>query len=196
VWGRTAHNGRVPDVTQLLRELNDGDPGALDRLMPVVYAELRRLADSYLRRERTGHSLQPSELVNEAYRRLVQGQAPDFASRGHFYGVAARLMRQILVDHARSKRSSKRGGDRVRLSFDEVVDFGEDKAGALVALNDALSELASENARRAELVELRYFAGLTAEETAQATGLTTTTVYREWRLAEAWLRRALAERRD
>ncbi len=157
--------------------------------MPLVYAELRRLADNYLRNERPGHTLQPTALVHEAYMRLAGQEQPDYESRAHFSGVAAQVMRQILVDHARRRNASKRGGGVRPLSLDEGIDAAEERAGDLIALDDALTALAQQDPKKARLIELRYFGGLTAEEAAEVTSLSVQAVYREIRIANAWLRR-------
>ena len=160
--------------------------------MPLVYAELRRMADGYLRRERESHTLQPTALVHEAYLRLIGQHQPDYQSRAHFCGVAAQLMRQILVDHARRRNSAKRGGGAPLLPIQDDLDYIESKSGDLVALDDALSALAREDEQKARLVELRYFGGLTAEESSEVTGLPPQTIYRELRIAQAWLQREMA----
>jgi RNA polymerase sigma factor (TIGR02999 family) len=180
------------DVTGLLKDVKAGKKNALDELMPLVYAELRRMADGYLRRERDDHTLQPTALVHEAYLRLIGQNQPDYQSRAHFCGVAAQIMRQILVDHARRRNSAKRGGGIAKLPINEELDYAETRAGELVALDDALSTLAQEDLQKARLVELRFFGGLTAEESAEVTGLPAHTIYRELRVAQAWLQRELA----
>lgn len=179
------------DVTRLLRDWKQGDDAALEQLTPLVYQELHRLADSYLRRERPGHTLQPTALVHEAYMRLIGQSHPEWQSRGHFYGVAARLMRQILVDHARSHRAAKRGGGDRKLSLEDVTLFSAERSAELVALDDALNELAKVDPRKSKAVELRFFGGLTAEEIGEALEISVATVGRELRMAEAWLYREM-----
>jgi RNA polymerase sigma factor (TIGR02999 family) len=160
-------------------------------MMPLVYRELRRLAGSYLRNQAPGHTLQPTALVHEAYLRLVDGSASDWQDRAHFFNVAATIMRQILVDHARSKVAAKRGGGRAKVEFQETLNYSDEKAADLVALDDALKGLAAFDERKARTIELRYFGGLSTEETAETLGISVATVGRETRYAEAWLRREL-----
>jgi RNA polymerase sigma factor (TIGR02999 family) len=159
--------------------------------MPLVYRELRRLAGSYLRNQAPGNTLQPTALVHEAYLRLVDGSASDWQDRAHFFNVAATIMRQILVDHARSKVAAKRGGGRAKVEFQETLNYSDEKAADLVALDDALKGLAAFDERKARTIELRYFGGLSTEETAETLGISVATVGRETRYAEAWLRREL-----
>ena len=173
------------EVTLLLAEWAKGNPDALNDLMPLVYRELRQLAASYLRKERQGHTLQPTALVHEAYLRLVDQTNPTWQSRSHFYGVAARLMRQILVDHARRKQAGKRRG--LKVSLDEAVSFQPERSRDLVALDNGLSALEQIDPRKCQAVELRYFGGLSMEEIAQALGVSAVTVRRDLRMAEAWL---------
>lgn len=173
------------EVTGLLAEWAKGNPQALEELTPLVYRELRRLAASYLRRERQGHTLQPTALVHEAYMRLVDQSNPTWQSRSHFYGVAARLMRQILVDHARRKHAGKREGQKV--SLEEVVTFSQDRGQLLVALDTGLNALEKIDPRKCRAVELRYFGGLSMQEIAQALDVSAVTVRRDLRMAEAWL---------
>ena len=175
------------EVTRLLREWAGGAPGALEELTPLVYGELRRLAASYLRREGAGHTLQPTALVNEAWLRLVENTPEGWQNRSHFYGVAARLMRQILVDYARTRQAQKRGGGLRRTSLAECAVYCEDRSADLLALDEALSDLDRFDTRKCKIVELRYFGGLTVEETAAAVGLSVATVGRELRTATAWL---------
>lgn len=184
----------VREITQLLADWYKGDASALEELTPLVYRELRKLAQSYLRRERPDHTLQPTELINEAYLRLVKQELPEWQSRKHFYGVAAQLMRQILVEHARSRSAGKRdGGQKFSLddSLNNALTFSDDKAAELVALDDALNALAKFDQRKVRIIELRYFGGLSLEETAAALGLSVTTIGHEMRLARAWLRREM-----
>lgn len=179
-------------VTQLLLAWSDGDHGALDELTPLVYDELRRLAGAYLRRERRGHTLQSSALVHEAFLRMVD-QRVAWQNRAHFFGVAAQLMRRILVDYARNRGASKRGGDQTHLALDEALDEAEAQDADVIALDDALNSLAALDPRQSRIVEMRYFGGLTIEETAEALGVSHATVEREWNLARAWLRRELSK---
>ena len=175
-----------PDLTALLRDANRGDRIALDRVMPLVYAELRRLAASYLREERSNHTLQPTALVHEAYLRLTSQRDVAWQNRAHFFGIAAQMMRRILVDHARKRQAVKRDAAAWRVSTAEF-DASEN-APELLALDRALEELQQIDSQQARIVELRFFAGLTVEETAEVTGISPRTVKREWRTAKAWLR--------
>ena len=178
---------QTTQVTSLLLAWRQGEAAALDRLMPLVHAELRRLAGGYLRRERADHSLDPTDLVHEAYLRLVDKRRPRWRDRAHFYAVAARLMRRILVDHARGRGTAKRGGGLVTLRLDETEEPVAQRARDLVALDDALAALAGFDAEKSRIVELRYFGGLTIDETAEVLGLSPTTVVKNTRLARAWL---------
>jgi RNA polymerase sigma factor (TIGR02999 family) len=177
------------NVTQMLVAWADGDEAARDALIPLVYDQLRRIARHHLRGERAGHTLQTSELINEAYLKLIE-QSVSWQSRAHFFGIAARLMRQILVDYARSRQRLKRGGDRQQISLTAVEDAPEQGAD-LLALNEALETLAEVDLQRSQIVELRFFGGLTIEETAQVMGISTPTVERGWRAARAWLQTEL-----
>ena len=178
------------EVTRLLAVWAKGDPQALEELTPLVYHELRQLAASYLRRERQGHTLQPTALVHEAYLRLVdQKKQPNWQSRSHFYGVAAHLMRQILVDHARRKRAGKRAG--LRVPFEEAVSFAQDRGPDLIALDIGLNELEKVDQRKCKVVELCYFGGLSTEEIAQSMEISERTVRRDLKMAEAWLCREM-----
>jgi RNA polymerase sigma factor (TIGR02999 family) len=177
------------EVTRLLAEWTNGNEQALDKLTPLVYAELRQLAAAYLRRERLGHTLQPTALVHEAYLRLVDKSHPNWQNRSHFYGVAARLMRQILVDHARRRRAGKRDG--LKLPLEQAVSFQQDRSRDLVALDAGLTALEKIDARKRKAVELRYFGGLSMDDIAQAMELSVETVRRDLRMAEAWLRDAM-----
>ncbi|HKQ79363.1 MAG TPA: sigma-70 family RNA polymerase sigma factor [Blastocatellia bacterium] len=185
------HTQPSKEITPLLLRWSRGEQAALDQLMLVVYEELRKLALSYLRRERPDHTLQPTALINEAYLRLVKQDFPEWRNRSHFYGVAAQLMRQILVEYARTRASGKRGGGVQKLSLDEALTFSEGKAAELVALADALIALEKFDERKVRIIELRYFGGLSLEETANALGLSITTIDHETRLARAWLRREM-----
>ena len=178
-------------ITLMLREFAAGDKAALDRLMPLVYAELRRLADSHLRRERSDHTLQPTALVHEAYLRLIGQDQPDYRSRAHFLGVAAHVMRQILVDHARSRAAGKRGGGQPARSLDESIDAAVERPLAMIAVDDALEALERTDARKARLIEMRFFGGLTAEESANVMEMPVEKVRAELRVAQAWLQREL-----
>jgi len=179
------------EITQLLLRWSRGEQAALDQLMPVVYEELRKLAHSYLRRERPDHTLQPTALINEAYLRLVKQDFPEWQSRRHFYGVAAQLMRQILVEYARTRAADKRGGGGQKFSLDEALTFSDEKTAELVALDDALISLAKFDERKVRIIELRYFGGLSLEETAAELGVSIATIGHEMRLARAWLRREM-----
>ena len=184
------------EVTQLLLDWGNGDKAALDKLVPVVYQELRRLAGYYMRRERPGHTLQTSALVNEAYMRLVDYKQMRWQSRAHFFAVAAQAMRRILVEHARKRHFAKRGGGAVQVSLDEAATVSEKQAADLIALDDALTSLEVIDPRKSRIVELRYIGGLNIEETAEVLGISPATVQREWRSAKAWLYRAIANTRD
>jgi RNA polymerase sigma factor (TIGR02999 family) len=175
------------EVTLLLAEWANGNQKALDELTPLVYKELRQLAASYLRKERRGHTLQPTALVHEAYLRLVVQKNPNWQNRSHFFGVAARLMRQILVDHARRRQAGKRAGSRVKVSLDEALSFQHERSRDLVALDSGLKALEKLDARKCRAVELRYFGGLSMDEIAQALDVSAITVRRDLRMAEAWL---------
>ena len=177
-------------VTQLLLAWRNGDAAALNELTPLVYDELHRLAGAYLRRERRGHTLQTSGLVNEAFVRLI-GQRADWQNRAHFFGIAAQLMRRILVDYARNRQATKRGGNELHLALDEALDEAEAQHADLVALDDALSSLAKFDPRQSRIVELRYFGGLTIQEVAEVLSLSDSTIEREWNIARAWLQREL-----
>jgi len=175
------------NVTQLLIELSNGDSDVVDLLLPVIYDELRKLAANYLRRERPDHTLQPTALVHEAYLRLVDQTRVNWQNRAHFFGVAAQIMRRLLVDHARKHNAEKRGQDFQKLSLDENIDRAVERSAELIALDDALKALAAFDEQKARMVELRYFGGLSIEETADVLGVTPTTVKRHWRFAKAWL---------
>ena len=178
-------------VTRLLQAWSKGDDQALEQLMPLVYDELHDLAEAYLRREPEGHTLQTTALIHEAFIRLLEQQRLTWESRTHFFGIAARMMRRILVDHARRRRYRKRGGGARRLSLDEAPALAADQVPELVALDDALSSLEAIAPRQVRVVELRYFAGLTRAETAEVLGISVPTVARHWRVARAWLLRQL-----
>jgi RNA polymerase sigma factor (TIGR02999 family) len=174
-------------VTQLLIELSNGDRDAVDLLLPVIYDELRKLAANYLRRERPDHTLQPTALVHEAYLRLVDQTRVNWQNRAHFFGVAAQIMRRLLVDHARKHNAEKRRQDFQKLSLDENIDRAVERSAELIALDDALKALSAFDEQKARMVELRYFGGLSIEETADVLGVAPTTVKRQWRFAKAWL---------
>jgi len=179
-------------ITQLLTEWRDGDKTALDRLIPLVYEELRRLAHHYLRRERPGYTLQTSALVNEAYLRLVDHKGMRWQNRAHFYAVAAQAMRRILVDHARSRDAAKRGGGANLIGLDEAATAAQMQAANLLALDEALNQLALIDKRKSRIVELRYFGGMSGAETAEVIGDSPVTVMRELSCAKAWLLRAIS----
>lgn len=181
------------EVTQILREWSDGDANAPARLMPFVYDELRRQARNYLTRERESHTLQPTALVHEAYLRLVDQTRISWQNRAHFYGVASSMMRRVLVDHARAQTREKRGGAAVRLSIEDVQVPLEQRAADLVALDEALEELAKFDERKCQIVEMRFFGGLSDEEIAEVLGVSTRTVLRDWKTARLWLYRELSE---
>jgi len=184
------------EVTQILRDWSGGDARAPERLMPFVYDELRRLARSFLARERDGHTLQPTALVNEAYLRLVDQTRVEWQNRAHFYGIASRMMRRVLIDHARAHVTDKRGGGAVRLSLEDVQLPAEQRAASLVALDEALGRLAAMDERKCRVVEMRFFGGLSDEEIAEVLGVTTRTVLRDWKKARLWLYRELSESRE
>lgn len=179
------------DVTQLLAQWGQGDRAALDAATNIVYAELRKVAESYLQHERKEHTLQPTALIHEAYLRLVREERVSFENRRKFFAFAARLMRQILVDHARSAAAAKRGGGMSKATLNEAVDFAPERACEFLALNDALESLARWSPRKAQVIELRYFGGLNVDETAQALDVSIATISREQRMAEAWLSQAM-----
>jgi RNA polymerase sigma factor (TIGR02999 family) len=179
-------------ITQLLTRWGAGDQTALDKLMPMVYSELRRLANNYLRRERRDHTLQPTALVNEAYLKLIDQKSARWQNRAQFYGIAAQLMRRILVDHARQHNAAKRGGsDQQRLSITAAGALAMKSDLDVVALHEALEELATLDPQQERIVELKFFGGLSIEETAEVLGVGHATVERDWKLARAWLRRKL-----
>lgn len=175
----------------LVHEYASGDRAALDRLLPLVYAELRRIAQSHLRRERPGHTLQPTALVHEMYAKLIGQSAPDVRDRIHFLSIAAGVMRQILIDHARIKYAQKRGGRQDVLSLDEAEHACREKPAVMIRVDDALNELARQDPPKARLIEMRFFGGLTAEESAQLLQVPVNSVRRDLRVAQAWLQREL-----
>ena len=179
------------EVTQLLIAWSHGDKAALDQLAPLVDRELHRLAHHYMRRENAGHTLQTSALVNEAYLKLIDQKHVRWKNRAHFFALSAQLMRRILVDHARSRQYAKRGGDAQRISFDEALVVSSERGADLVALDEALSKLTFIDPRKGKVVELRFFGGLSVEETAEALEISAVTVMREWSMAKAWLYNSL-----
>jgi RNA polymerase sigma-70 factor (ECF subfamily) len=187
---QTAPDPANPEVSGLLRAWSDGDRAALDRLTPIVYDELHRLAGRYMRGERPGHSLQTTALVNEAYMRLVDYKSMRWQNRAHFFAVSSQLMRRILVEHAR-RHNLKRGGGVLHVSLEDTAEVGGGRAADLVALDDALDALARVDPRKVQVVEMRFFAGLSVEETAEVLKLSSVTVMRDWSTAKAWLYREL-----
>ena len=181
------------EVTQLLAEWSSGDESALGELLPLVEKELHRLAHHYMRRERPGHTLQTTAIINEAYLRLAQGKQKHFQNRAHFFAVAANLMRQIMVDHARARQSAKRGGGLHKVSLDEAALVSDECAADLIALDEALHELTRAAPRQGRVVELRYFGGLSVEETSEVLKVHPNTISNDWREAKAWLYSALTE---
>jgi RNA polymerase sigma factor (TIGR02999 family) len=186
-------NSGAPTITQLLVNWSEGDQAALDEILPLVYDELRRLARSYLRRERPDHTLQATALVHEAYIRLIDQHSVSWQNRAHFFGIASQMMRRILVNHALSRAAVKRGGLAQKLSLDEAVGLGDQPEVDLIALDRALNELEALDSRQSRIVELRYFGGLSIEETAEVLSLSPATVKREWSTARLWLRRQIAQ---
>jgi len=180
-----------PKVTALLREWHGGDDGALNRLVPLVEGELHRIAGRLMRGQRVGHSLQPTALMNEAFIRLIDVQQVNWQDRAHFLAMSARVMRRVLVDHARSKGYQKRGGDAVRVTFDEFQIAGTGTDPDLIALDEALAALAALDQRKSQVVELRFFGGLSVVETADVLGISQETVMRDWKFAKTWLLREL-----
>ncbi|MBL8187320.1 MAG: sigma-70 family RNA polymerase sigma factor [Acidobacteria bacterium] len=181
------------NVTQLLIDWRGGNNDALNQLMPLVYDELRGLAKRYMRRESASHTLQTNALVNEAYLRLVNQQNVDWQNRAHFFAIAAQVMRHLLVDHARSKQYAKRGGGAQQITLDEGLAVTDDNAVELLALHQALERLEAIDDRKSKIVELRYFGGLSTEETAEVLGVSEITIKREWAKAKAWLFRELSQ---
>ena len=186
------HPEAAPDVTQLLVNWSRGDQAALDQLMPLVYGELRRLAAAYLRRERSNHTLQSTALVHEAFLRMVNQQDVQWKNRAHFYGIAAQMIRRILVDYARSQHAEKRGAGAVKLELDEAMAVAQTNSEVdLLSLSDSLDRLAQLDERQSRVVELRFFAGLSIEETAEVLQLSPASIKREWQTARAWLFREM-----
>jgi RNA polymerase sigma factor (TIGR02999 family) len=182
------------EITQLLIKLSNGNRDAVDQLLPLIYDELKRLAGNYLRRERSGHTLQPTALVHEAYLKLVDINQVNWQNRAHFLGVAANQMRRILIDYARQHNAEKRGNEFQIIALDENIDKAAEQSLELIALDDALNELAKMDPEKAKIVELRYFGGLTTEETAEVLGVSPITVKRHWRMTKAWLYGELAKK--
>lgn len=180
------------EITKLLKDWSSGDSTALDRVIPLVYDELHRLAHQHMRRERAGHLLQTSALINEAYLRLMEQPELNLENRTHFFGIAARLMRQILVDEARKRNSAKRGGDAIQVSLTQATNVVQEQAANVVALDDALKTLEGIDGRQSEIVELRFFGGLSIEETAKVLRVSPGTVMRDWTFARAWLRNEMS----
>ena len=181
------------NVTQMLHDWSNGDREVLDKLIPIVYAELRRQAARYLRRERPGHTLQTTALIHEAYLRLIDQKDVRWQNRAHFYAISAQLMRRILIDHARSRQAAKRGGSNIKLPLEETMIASEGREVDLVALDEALERLASIDPQQSRVVELKFFSGLSVEETAEVLGVSQRTVKRDWNVAKAWLRREISE---
>jgi RNA polymerase sigma factor (TIGR02999 family) len=180
------------EVTELLQNWSEGDESALDRLMPLVHDELHRLAHQHMRREGPGHILQTSALINEAYLRLVDQPEIRWENRSHFFGIAARLMRRILVDDARKRNAAKRGGSLIQVPLDEATELADEQAANVAALDDALNMLETIDARQGRIVELRFFGGLSVEETASVLQVSPGTVMRDWTFARAWLRNEMS----
>ena len=181
------------EFTVLLRRWSDGSKSVLDQIAPEIYKELRRLAASKFRQEREGHTLQPTALIHEAYIRLVDHNQREWHSRAHFFSVAGRIMREILVDHARGRNRNKRGGDARKVTLSDAVSFAPERGAPIIALDDALRELASFDERKSRLIELKYFGGLQTDEIAEVLGISRSTVKREARLAQAWLHNYLSD---
>jgi RNA polymerase sigma factor (TIGR02999 family) len=184
------------DVTQLLLQWRGGDKQAVDELMPLVYQELRRLASAHLRRERPDHTLQSTALVNEAYLRLIDQRSIEWQSRAHFFGLASQMIRRILVDHARGRSAAKRGSGACKLVLDESIATPGREGLDLAALDDALTSLAAIDPQQSRIVEMRFFGGLSVDETAEVLGISPATLYREWGTARAWLFREMSGRRS
>jgi RNA polymerase sigma factor (TIGR02999 family) len=187
-----ASNG--PDITQILKRASTGDDSAVNRLMPLVYDELRALAETYLKQERPDHTLQATALVHEAYVRLIRQQDVEWRNRAHFFAVAAQAIRRILVDHARAHQRAKRGGEHQRVQLDEGIALAAERDLDLLALDEAMDKLAILNERQSRIVELRFFGGLTLKEAAEVLNVSPRTVDGDWSMARAWLRRELRER--
>jgi RNA polymerase sigma factor (TIGR02999 family) len=189
-------NAECSETTQLLRAWASGDQGALERLTPRVYGELRRIAGHFMRAERPGRTIQTTALVHEAYLKLIDVSNVEWQHRAHFFAVSAQIMRHILLDRARRRVAAKRGGAAARVNLDEVADIGSGRAREMIALDDALNALAKVDPRKARVIEMRFFAGLTVEETAEVLQVSSDTVKRDWRLARAWLSAELGDPRN
>jgi RNA polymerase sigma factor (TIGR02999 family) len=183
------------DITELLIDWSAGDPAALENLMPLVERELHRLAHNYMRREPAGHTLQTTALINETFLRLVDQTRVRWQNRAHFFGIAAKIMRRILLNYARDRKRAKRGGRALQVSFSEVDAVSVERSMELIALDDALLRLAAVDERKSRVVELRYFGGLSVEETAEVLGVSAVTVMRDWNMAKAWLAREVGDGR-
>jgi RNA polymerase sigma factor (TIGR02999 family) len=185
--------GSANEITQMLMELTDGNTDVVNQILPHIYDELKRLAGSYLRRERPDHTLQPTALVHEAYMKLIDQKNVRWQNRAHFFGIAAQVMRRILMDHARKHKAEKRGGEADKLPIDEgIIVVSQESSSQLLALDDALKTLAELDPQKAKIVELRYFGGLSIEETAEVMGVSVPTINRQWKMAKAWLYGQLA----
>ena len=184
------------EITALLVDWGNGDKSAMDRLIPLVERELHRLAHSYMRRERSGHTLQTTGLINETYIRLVDQTHVSWQSRAHFFGIAAKIMRRVLVNYARDRNRKKRGGKAIQVSLSEIALMTDDKQDAIIVLDEALEILAKKDPRKSHVFELRHFGGLTAEEAAEVVGVSTATINRDWEMAKAWLSRELRRECD
>lgn len=184
-------NSRVPSITELLVDASHGNHQALDRLMPLVYNELRQIAGNYMRREHPGNTLQPTALVNEVYMRLISQHSVEWRGRAHFFAIASMQMRRILRDHARRKHAEINGGGAIHVSLNEAVSFSREPEAAILALEDALEELEAWDARKAKVVTMRFYAGLTVDEIAEVLHVSSETIVRDWRMARAWLVRKL-----
>jgi RNA polymerase sigma factor (TIGR02999 family) len=184
-----------PDITELLVDWNNGDKSAIDRLLPLVERELHRLAHSYMRREDPNHTLQTTALINETYLRLVDQRKVQWQNRAHFFGIAAQIMRRILLNHARDQNRLKRGGKAVHVSLSEALIMPGEKDREIMALDDALNRLEALDKRKAKVVELRFFGGLTVDEVAEVLSVSNITVMRDWKFAKAWLARDMADGR-
>jgi RNA polymerase sigma-70 factor (ECF subfamily) len=180
------------EVTRLLVDWSNGNQAALDQLMPLVDRELHRLAHHYMRHEKPGHTLQTTALVNEAYLKLIDQRNVQWKNRAHFFALSAQLMRRILVDHARKRKYAKRGGDAQKISFAEVMAVSPERSADLIVLDDVLKKLAAIDLRKSKVVEMRFFGGLSVEETAEALGVSPLTVKRDWKMAKAWLYNTLS----
>lgn len=189
----------VPASNQITEQLiawSHGDQSALAEIAPVVYRELRQMANRFLRHEAAGHTLQPTALVHEAWLRLTDQTRVNWQNRAQFFGIAAQMMRRILVDHAKTKYREKRGGDAIKLSLDDIINLSSERAADLVALDEALDALNNFDSRKCSVVELRYFGGLSVKETAEVLDVSADTVMRDWKLAKAWLYQQLNQNRD